>query len=140
MLCCYARRRVVVFMVVICSRCCHRRIPRSVVAAVVAPSMIFSSAEDPPRPLSPRSSPAIGASGEPWTTTMTAPPRRASRTSTASRRLLCARCPCSSPSLLSSSSSRNALPKRAYPPAPLPCRCRRHFSVEGNQARLQCGH
>jgi hypothetical protein len=47
MLCCYARRLVVVCMVVVRSRCCHRRIPRSVVAAIVAPSVIVSSATDP---------------------------------------------------------------------------------------------
>jgi len=94
------------------SRCHHRRIPRSVVAVVLAPSVIVSSATDPPHPPSPRSSPTIGASGEPWTTTTTAFPHRASRTSTMSRRLLCARRPCSSPSSsLSSSSSRNAPPK-----------------------------
>ena len=105
-------------MVVVRSHCRHRRIPRSVVAAIVAPSVIVSSATDPPCPPLPRSSPAIGASGEPWTTTTTAPPCRASRTSTESRHLLCARSPCSSPSSsLSSSSSQNALPKRAYPPA-----------------------
>ena len=135
MLYCYARRLIVVCMVVVRSRRCHRRIPRSVVAAVIAPSVIVSSATDPPRPPSPQSSPAIGASGEPWTTTMTARPRRASRTLTASRRLLRARRPCSSPSSsLSFSSSQNALPKvgGGRPPkicartTPLPCRCRRH--------------
>ena len=123
-------------MVVNCSRCCHRRIPRSVVAVVFAPSVIVSSATDPPRPPSPRSSPTIGASGKPWTTTMTARPRRASRTSTASRHLLRARCPCSSQSSsLPFSSSQNALPKVSggqpprnharTPPASalLPCFC-----------------
>ncbi len=91
-------------MVVIRSPCGHRRIPSSVVAAVVTPSVIVSSATDPPRSPSPRSSPAIGASGEPWTTTTTARLRR--------RRLLHACRPCSSPSSsLSSSSSQNALPK-----------------------------
>ena len=122
-------------MVVNCSRCCHRRIPRSVVAVVFAPSVIVSSATDPPRPPSPRSSPTIGASGEPWTTTTTACPRRASQTSTAARRLLRARRPCSSPSSsLSFSSSQNTLPKvgGGRPPRncartpPLPRRCRRH--------------
>jgi hypothetical protein len=53
---------------------------------------------------------SAGASGEPWTTATTAPPRRASQTSTASRGLLRAHHPCLSPSLLSSSSSQNALP------------------------------
>jgi len=86
--------------------------PRSVVAVVFAPSVIVSSATDPPRLPSPRSLPRIGASGKPWTTTTMARPRRASRTSTASCHLLRARRPCSSPSsLLSSSSPRNALPK-----------------------------
>ena len=135
MLCCYARRLVVVCMVVVHSRCGHRRIPRSVVAAIVAPSVIVLSATDPPRPPLPRSLPTIGASGEPWTTTTMARSCRASRTSTASRRLLRARRPCSSPSSsLSFSSSQNALPKvgGGRPPkicartTPLPCRCRRH--------------
>ena len=121
-------------MVVDRSRCGHRRIPRSI-AVVFAPSVIVLSATDPPRPPSPRSSPTIGASGEPWTTTTTARPCRASRTSTASRRLFCARRPCSSPSSsLSFSSSHNALPKvgGGRPPRncartpPLPCRCCRH--------------
>jgi len=86
--------------------------PRSVVAVVFAPSVIVLSTKDPPRLPSPRSSLMIVASGEQWTMTMTARPRRASRTSTASLRLLCAHPPCSSPSsLLSSSSSQNALPK-----------------------------
>jgi len=99
-------------MVVVRGRCRHRRMPRSVVAIVFAPSMIVSSATDSPRLPSPWSSPTIGASGKPWTTTTTARPCRASRTSTASRRLLRARRPCSSPSsLLSSSSPRNAFPK-----------------------------
>ena len=72
--------------------------PRSVVAVVCAPSVIVSSATDPPPLPLPRSSLMIVALGEPWTKTMTACPRRASRTSTASRRLLRARRPCSSPS------------------------------------------
>ena len=109
--------------------------PRFVVAIVFALSVIISSATDPPRPPSPWSSPTIGASGEPWTTTMTACPRRASQTSTASQRLLRARRPCLSLlSSLSFSSSQNTLPKvgggrpprnRARTP-PLPRRCRRH--------------
>ena len=121
-------------MVVDRSHCGHRRIPRSI-AVVFAPSVIVLSATDPPRPPSPWSSPTIGASGEPWTTTMTACPRRVSRTSTTSRRLLRARHPCSSPSSsLSFFSSQNALPKvgggrpprnRARTP-PLPRWCRRH--------------
>ena len=121
-------------MVVDRSRCGHQRIPRSV-AVVFAPSVIVSSATDPPRLPSPWSSPTIGASGEPWTTTMTARPRRTSRTSTTSRRLLRARRPCSSPSSsLSFFSSQNALPKvsggrpprnRARTP-PLPRWCRLH--------------
>ena len=121
--------------VVLRSRCRHRRIPRSVVAVVFAPSVILLPTTNPPHPPSPRSSPTIGASGEPWTTTMMARPHRASQTSSVSRRLLRARCPCSSPSsLLSSSSSRNALPKvgggrppRNRAPTPmLPRWCRRH--------------
>ncbi len=125
-------------------RCRHRRIPRSIVAIVFAPSVIVSSVTDPPRPPSPRSSPTIGASGKPWTTTTTASPRRASQTSTVSRRILRARCPCSSPSSsLSSSSSRNALPKvgggraprnRALIP-PLLHRCRCH-----PPSRRRCRH
>ncbi len=121
-------------MVVDRCRCRHRRIPRSV-AVVFAPSVIVSSATDPPRPPSPRSLPTIGASGETRTTTTTACSRRASRTSTASRCLLRACRPCSSPlSLLSFSSSQNTLPKvgggrpprnRARTP-PLPRRCCRH--------------
>ena len=99
-------------VVVVRSGCRHRCIPHSVVAVGFAPSVIVSSATDLPRPPSPRSSPTIGASGEPWTTSRTARPFRASRTSTASRRLLRAHRPCSSPSSsLSSSSSQNALPK-----------------------------
>ena len=86
--------------------------PRSVVAVVFAPSVIISSATDPPRLPSPQSLPRIGASGKPWTTTTTARPCRASRTSAASCHLLRAHRPCLSPSsLLSSSSPRNALPK-----------------------------
>ena len=121
-------------MVVDHSRCRHIRIPCSV-AVVFAPSVIVSSATDPPRPPSPQSSPTIGASGEPWTMTMTARPRRASRTSTVSRRLLRARRPCSFPlSSLLFSSSQNALPKvgGGRPPRncartpPLPCRFCRH--------------
>ena len=121
-------------MVVNRSRCRHRCIPRSV-AVVFAPSVIISSATDPPRPPSPWSSPTIGASGEPWTTTMTACPFRASQTSTASRHLLRARRPCSSPlSSLPFSSSQNTLLKvgGGQPPRnrarthPLPRRCRRH--------------
>jgi len=74
--------------------------PHSVIAIVLfAPSVIVSSATDPPRLPSLRSSLMIVASGEPWTTTTTARPRTASRTSTASRRLLRARRPCSSPPL-----------------------------------------
>ena len=60
--------------VVVCSCRRHQRIPRSVVAVVLAPSVIVSSAMDPPRPPSPQSSPTIGASGETWMTTMTAYP------------------------------------------------------------------
>jgi len=86
--------------------------PRSVVIVDFAPSVIVLSAKDPPRLPSPRSSLMIVASGEPWTTTTTACPHRAPRTSTASRHLLRARHPCSSPSSsLLSSSSQNALPK-----------------------------
>ena len=97
---------------VVCSGCRHQRIPRSVVAIIIAPSVIVSSTTDPPRPPSPQSSPTMGASGEPWTTTMMARPHRASQTSSVSRRLLRAHCPCSSPSsLLSTSSFQNALPK-----------------------------
>jgi hypothetical protein len=71
-------------MVVDRSHCHHRRIPRSVVAIVFAPSVIISSATDPPRPPSPRSSSTTGALGKPWITTTTAHPHRASRTSTVS--------------------------------------------------------
>ncbi len=100
--------------------------PRSIVAVVFASSVIISSAKDPPRLPSPRSSLMIVALGKPWTTTVTARPRRVSRTLTASRRLLRARRPCSSPSSsLSSSSSQNVLPKvgggrppRNRPPTP----------------------
>jgi hypothetical protein len=105
---------------------------RSVVAVVFALSVIILSAKDPPRLPSPWSLLMIVASGEPWTTMTMARPRRASRTSNASRRLLCVHCPCSSPSSsLSSSSSRNALPKvgGGRPPrnrAPTP---RFHISV-----------
>ena len=66
-------------VVVVRSGCCYRRIPRFVVAVGFAPSVIVSSATDLPRPPSPRLLPTIGASGEPWTTTTTARPRRASR-------------------------------------------------------------
>ena len=48
MLCCYARRLVVVCMVVVRIRCCHQRIPRSVVAAVVALSVIVRDGSAPP--------------------------------------------------------------------------------------------
>ncbi len=131
-------------MVVDRSRCGHRRIPRSV-AVVFAPSVIILSSTDPPRPPSPWSLPTIGTLGEPWTTTMTARPCRASRTLTATRRLLRARCPCSSPSSsLSFFSSQNAflkvgggrpprnrartppLPRRCHRHPPSRCRCRRH--------------
>jgi hypothetical protein len=122
-------------MTVVRSRYRHRRIARSVVAVVFAPSVIVLSATDPPRPPSPRSSPTIGALGEPWTTMMMARPPIASRTSTASRRLLRACRPCSSPSSsLSSFSSRNALPKvgggqppkNRVPTPPLPRWCHHH--------------
>ena len=135
MLLCDCACLVVVCMVVVRSGCRHRRIPRSVVAVVFAPSVIISYATDLPCPPSPRSSSTIGASGKLWTTMTTACPCRASRTLTASRRLLCAHRPCLSPlSLLSSSSSQNALPKvsgggpprnRARTPL-LPHQCRRH--------------
>ena len=46
---CYARRLVVECMVVVRSRCHHQCIPRSVVAAVLDPSVIVSSTTDPPR-------------------------------------------------------------------------------------------
>ena len=86
--------------------------PRSVVAIIFAPSVIILSTKDSPHLPSPRSLLMIFALGEPWTTMTMAHPRRASQTSNASRRLFCACCPCSSPSsLLSSSSSQNALPK-----------------------------
>ena len=85
--------------------------PHSVVAVVFAPSVIVSSAKDPPRLPLPRSSLMIVASGEPWTTTKMACPCRASQTLTASQRLLRARRPCSSPSSSLSSSSQNTLPK-----------------------------
>ena len=113
---CYAAMHVVLsfyaWYVFVRSRCRHQCIPRSVVAVILTPSVIVLSTTDPPCLPSSRSSLMIGASGKPWTTTTMDRPRRVSRTSTASRRLLCARRPCSSPfSLLSSSSSQNALPK-----------------------------
>jgi len=45
--------------VVVHCRCSHRCIPRSVVAVVLALSVIVSSATDPPHPPSPRLSPTI---------------------------------------------------------------------------------
>ena len=113
---CYAAMHVVLsfyaWYVFVHSRCRHQRIPRSVVAVILTPSVIVLSTTDPPHPPSPRSTPTIGTSGEPWTTTTMACPHRASRTLTASRCLLHARRPCWSPSsALSSSSSQNAPPK-----------------------------
>ena len=112
--------------------------PCSVVAVVFAPSVIVSSATDPPRLPSPRSSPRIGASGKLWTTTTTACPCRASRTSTASCHLLCACCPCLSPSsMLLSSSSRNALPKVGGERPPRNCTPTPRFHV-GVVVILRC--
>ena len=114
------------------------RMPHSVVAVVFAPSVIVSSAKDPPRLPLPQSSLMIVASGEPWTTTTMACPCRASQTLTTSRRLLRARRPCSSPSSsLSSSSSRNALPKVGGGQPPRNCVPTPHFHV-GVVVILRC--
>ena len=48
-----------------CGRCRHQRIPRPVVAVILAPSVVVSSLMDLPRVPSPRSSSMIGALGEP---------------------------------------------------------------------------
>ena len=49
----------------VCRRCRHLCIPYSVIAGVLALSVVVLSATDPPRPPLPWLSPTIGPSGEP---------------------------------------------------------------------------